>query len=401
MILGIDASRANVLQRTGTEWYSYFLIREFLSIFGAEEVRLYTKSPLVADFPPLPQSWSVHALSWPPRFLWTHLRLSAEMLVKRPDLLFVPAHTIPLVHPKKVVTTIHDIGFEHERQLYNQKTVGATSSASRGIWDILARAATLGKYSASELDYHRFSARFAVVHATKIITVSEFTKQEIIKTYNADPEKIVVVHNGYNSEIFTPLRNSAREKVAQEAVGCGQSYVISIGRLEYKKNTPRLVEAFGVYVKQHPESTVRLVLVGSQGFGFDEVAATIKKFNLKQRVCLPGWVEASQYVDLLRGAQAFIFPSLYEGFGIPLLEAMASGVPVIASQTTSIPEVVGDAAVLVDPQNTSDIADALHKLMSHQDARHHLRERGLERVKQFSWKAAGQKTAHVLREVMT
>lgn len=169
MKIGIDASRANLSERTGTEWYSYYLIQHLKKVIPSDtEVILYSKSPLVGDLGILPPHWRSVVLSWPPKFLWTQFRLSWEMVRNPVDLLFVPAHTIPIFHPQKTITTCHDIGFIRMPHLYSLK----------------------------ERMYHRLTMWFAVFFAKSIIAPSEFVKQEILHAYPVPSEKIHVIYHG-------------------------------------------------------------------------------------------------------------------------------------------------------------------------------------------------------------
>ncbi|MEK7580159.1 MAG: glycosyltransferase, partial [Patescibacteria group bacterium] len=175
MRIGIDVSPAIRRYKTGTEWYTYNLIEALKKVDLTNHFfLLYSPIPLSAELAQLPARWQNKVLPWPFKYLWTQIRLSLEMLFNQPDVLFVPAHAIPLIHPKKVITTIHDLGFERFPEAYTR-------------WQRF---------------YYRFAHRFAAEHATKIIVPSEFTKRELINLYNVSSEKIVVVPLGYDSNIF-------------------------------------------------------------------------------------------------------------------------------------------------------------------------------------------------------
>ncbi len=399
-MIGIDASRANTRTRTGTEWYTYFLIKELASILPRNfKVRLYSREPLLDDLHPLPKNFTSNVLRWPPKLLWTQLRLSLEMLIRGPELLFVPAHTIPFIHPHKLVTTLHDIGFESVESLYDNRSISSKSNPARNLISLGVSAFTKGRYAATELDYHRFSARLAVRRATKIITVSQFSRNEIINTYHIDPNKISVVHNSHDSRVFNTLRDRGKELEIQSKIGCGKNYIISIGRLESKKNTPRIISAFSSFRKKFPRSTLSLVLVGQPGFGYDRVLDSVRSAPVGS-IFMPGWLETHTYVHLLRGAQAFVFPSLYEGFGIPLLEAMACGIPVITSKICSMPEVCEDAALYVDPKSEAALSKAIERIIMDSVLQERLRGKGILRSQRFSWHVTAQKTADIILEVL-
>ncbi|PIP17482.1 MAG: glycosyl transferase family 1 [Parcubacteria group bacterium CG23_combo_of_CG06-09_8_20_14_all_35_9] len=372
MLIGIDASRANKIRKTGTEWYSYYLIRNLAKIDKKNRYLLYSKEPLREGLKDLGKNFKSKVLSWPPKFLWTQARLSWEMIRFPPDLLFVPAHTIPLIHPKKTITTCHDIGFERFPEFYSLR----------------------------ELYYHRWAMRFAIKHASHIITVSEFTKREMLEIYKINPQKIVVVHNGFNKNVF---RSTGDQKKIQETLikyKIKKPYILYIGRLEEKKNTLGLVKAFKELRAKNSElKTLKLLLIGQFGFGYEKVEGAIQKFNLRDEIIRPGWIKEEDRLHLMSGASLFVFPSFYEGFGIPPLEAMACGVPVVASRAASIPEVVGDAAFSVNPQDPQEIAEGMRRVLEDKNLREDLINKGFKRVKEFSWERCAKETLKVLLEV--
>ncbi|PIS42114.1 MAG: hypothetical protein COT24_05250 [Candidatus Kerfeldbacteria bacterium CG08_land_8_20_14_0_20_40_16] len=398
MIIGIDASRANEVKKTGTEWYAYYLIQEFKKIADPnDQLILYTKEPLRDDLAILPSNFKNKVLSWPPKYLWTQIRLSWEMIFKKPDLLFVPAHTIPFVHPKNTVTTLHDVGFERFQELYSKDTIGCQTSQLKQIINLMVRILTLGKYGSNEYDYHRFSARYALKHARKVLTISNFTKQEILNIYNrVKRDKITVIPLAYNQERL-------KTKVSAESINNTLSkyniikpYFLSIGRLEEKKNTLGLIESFQILIEKY-HFAGQLVLLGKPGYNFNQILKTIERYNLETRVIRPGWVSEEERIILLKSATVFVFPSFYEGFGIPPLEAMASGVPVVAANSASIPEVLGNAALLINPNNPQAIATGVNSILENQELRKKLIALGYERIKKYSWENTARQTMMVLK----
>ena len=191
MIIGIDASRANQREKTGTEWYSWHLIRQLVPLLSGHTIRLYTREPLLADLVDLKaQGAEERVLGWRPGIMWTHLRLSWEMIWHQPDVLLILADTVPLVHPPNTFTTIHDIAFERMPELYGQRSVQRRIGWAKPLVSLGIHILTFGQYGASELDYHRWSVRHALRACHKIFSVSKFTKQELIDVLKADPEKI-------------------------------------------------------------------------------------------------------------------------------------------------------------------------------------------------------------------
>ncbi len=373
MVIGIDASRANNNQKTGVEWYAYFIIQELKNIVPADiHVRLYTREPLKGDLAMLPPNWEEKVLYWPPRRLWTQIRLSYEMWRQPPDVLFVPAHVLPLVVPKKTFLTIHDLG-------------GLRFPTGYSLFDRL---------------HTRFYTWIAKRRAL-IITPSEFSRQEIIYLLGARPERVKTIYNGYDSDLFQPEINQEKIQTVLKKYNIHQPFFLSISRLEEKKNTRGIIEEFELFKEQGAKnkeqkniqyliSNFSLVLLGKPGHGFAKVKRVIESSRFKNDIILPGWVDTDDVPVLMSAATAFIFPSFYEGFGIPILEAFACGLPVITSNLASCPEVAHTAAILVNPYRPAEIAQAMNELVLSEKLTQSLKEAGLNRVKEFSWNKAAE-----------
>jgi len=428
MIIGIDASRANRPHKTGTEWYSYYLIRWLAKLDQENQYILYTDKPLTKGLLDLSTAQYVEGedsqsgwieydqdgfqkikspygnfkakiLKWPLRHFWTQGRLCLEMLIHKPGVLFVPSHTLPVFHPKKSLVTIHDVGFENDRCLYSKESICREGGLARRAIDLLARIVTGGKYGANSIDYLAWSTEFALKKARRIITVSEFSKQEIIKIYKADKKKIAVVHNGYNRSLYKKIENRERIEAVLESYGIDGPFLLYIGRLERKKNIPKLIEAFALLKHQNKDFKYKLVLIGNASYGYDEINYLIQEYALDDEVIMPGWVAEEDVPFVYNAAAAFVFPSLYEGFGIPLLQAMASGVPIAASEAASIPEVVGDAALLFDPNDVAAMTKAVSDIVSDARLRAELIEKGFKRAENFSWEKAARETLAVIKSL--
>lgn len=383
MILLIDASRANNEQKTGVEWYSFFVIQELKKIVPAEtRVILYTREPLKGELAQLPPNWQEKVLCWQPQRLWTQIRLSWEIWrVKMGSreyatgasvediVLFVPAHVLPLVCPARTFITIHDLG-------------GLRFPTG---------------YSLFEKWYARFATWLALRRATVFIP-SEFCKKEIENVFGAG--KIFVIPNGFDRARYYLIDDKEKIKQILEKYNIRLPYLISISRLEEKKNTAGIVEAYKIFQEKMslqsnfmPHS---LVLLGKPGYGYKKVREAIIKSGYQHTIILPGWVETEDVPYLMAGAAVFVFPSFYEGFGIPVLEAMACGVPVIASNRAALPEVADGAALFVDPYKPGDIAQAMLEIVSSPTLREELVGRGLARVREFGW----EKTASEILDVL-
>ena len=365
MIIGIDATRANKPEKTGVEWYSYHVIREMVKLNTDHTIRLYFRNTPEDGLANLGPRVEYRILHWPLKYLWTQIRLSIEMFFNPPDLLFIPAQIIPLLHPAKTVTTIHDVAFK--------------------------------PYPGSYRPHSRWYLDFAVKLATKlplILTVSEFSKSEITKYYGIAPEHIAVTPLA-----FTPAPQADKPMALTRFV-IQEPYLIFIGRLERKKNISALIHSFNEIKKEPWGKAMHLVLVGVHGYGWDEIQMTLDHSPHKSDIHLVGWVSEQEKFALLNHAVAFISLSAYEGFGLPLLEAMDRGVPVIASDQASLPEVAGDAAILVPRGNVRAVVDAVQKIQFDHQLRDTLINRGRARAQQFTWTKTAELTSMALDDVL-
>ena len=397
MIIGIDSSRANEAERTGTEWYSYHLIQELKKLDLKNKFRLYSPGFLKDGLENLPANFQSRILKSPTEMLWTQTRLSAEMLLNPPDVLFVPAHTIPIIHPKKTVVTCHDAGFERFPELYATHSIGPARGLKGLAVKAAAKIATGFKYSNNELDYHRWSMKFALKRAAKIIAVSEFTKKEIQEIYKVAGDNISVIHNGFDQEKFVPIENQAEIDSTLQKYGLNQPFYLFVGRLEEKKNIVGMLEAFALARAKEPKiGEMFFVLAGRPGYGYDRIQSAIKRLDLENSVKQTGWIPDIDRVHLLKAAKILLFASMYEGFGIPILEAFGCGTIVITSNNTSCPEVAGDAALLCDPKNPEEISAAIIKLENSENLREDLRQKGFIRAKEFSWAKCAKETLELL-----
>ena len=383
MLIGIDASRSVAQERTGTENYSLNLIRHLLALESDHHYRLYFNRP--PSFPPKAcpeprrrvggeeggaatlQPCDLHVMPFPR--LWTHLRLSWEMAHRPPDLLFVPAHVLPIVHPHRSVVTVHDLGY-----LYYPE-------AHRPL-DRL---------------YLDLSTRYNARAATHLIADSSATKRDLIERYGIEPGKITVVYPGYDNTVFQPARDEEAIEAVKARYGIAGDYALFVGTLQPRKNLIRLIEAFSNL--QYPISNIQLVIAGKKGWLYWEIFRRVKELGLEGSALFPGYIAADDLPALLSGASLFVFPSLYEGFGLPVLEAMACGTPVVCSNISSLPEVAGDAALLVDPLDVEELAAAMERVLGDESLRAELIERGFEQVSKFSWERCARQTLDVLERV--
>jgi len=363
--IGVDASRSNTAQRTGTEYYSYEIIKQMVAL-KRENIKLllYSKTPL--EYIDNNQA-GVENLAMPFPKLWSQIRLSFEIFKNPPDVLFVPAHTIPIFHGKKTVVTLHDVGFKYFPELYTPL----------------------------ERIYHNWCMRFSVKHANRIIAISKATKEDLVKLYNADEKKITVIYHGYDRKKYFVKKDPQNPKIKP----LGQ-YIYFIGRLEAKKNLITLVKAFAL-LKQNRFVKYKLVLAGRPGYQYEQISDLISSLDdfVKRDIIELGYVSDEDAPLYMRNADIFAFPSNFEGFGMPLVEAMASGVPVVASNTTSIPEILNGAGLLHSVHDHKQLCDHLLRLIGDQKAYQKYVKSGLLRATDFKWEDAASKTLEVIEEL--
>ncbi|QQR77659.1 MAG: glycosyltransferase family 4 protein [Candidatus Moraniibacteriota bacterium] len=360
MIIGIDASRAFLVKRTGIEEYSYQSIKHLRNELAKEQVVLYVRKKQVIDFD-IPEMWRVRALGW--FRCWTQGRLALEMLFHPLDALFVPAHTVPWIHPKETIVTVHGLEYEFCPEAYSW-------------WERI---------------YMRWSIKNSCRWASKIVAVSENTKKDLISLYRVPEEKIEVIYEGVscfklranNNQCESNSKINSKHQIPKP-------YFLFIGRIEARKNIARMIEAFDMF-KKKCGTNHKLVLAGKPGYGYETVAHQVAHAKYRNDIVELGYVSEEEKWQLLRNADGFLFPSLYEGFGLPILEAQSVGVPVLTSSTSSLVEVSGgDGAVFVDPLDARDIARGIEKLALDRGFRSAIIESGSRNVARFSWeKCAG------------
>lgn len=366
MLVGIDASRAVAAERTGTENYSLFLIRALLQLDRQNHYCLYFNQPPAPELLATLENIEQRVMPFPR--LWTHARLSWEMATRPPDVLFVPAHVLPLVHPPRSVVTVHDLGYLYYPQAHT----------AWARW------------------YLRWSTAYNARSAAQVIADSQATKRDLVQHCGTAPDRITVIYPGWDAT-FAPVHDPARVAAVRQRYGIAAPYVIYVGTLQPRKNLTGLLDAFASLVGEGRD--LHLAIVGKKGWLYEPLFARVRELGLEQRVHFPGYVPQSDLPALLSGARLFVLPSLYEGFGLPILEAMACGTPVVCSAVASLPEVAGDAAILVDPLDTAQLEQGLTRVLDDDMLRQQLVHRGLDRVAHFSWETSARETLEVLKTV--
>lgn len=365
MLIGIDSSRAVTAHLTGTERYAREVIAAMIRCAPQHRFRLYLRDGHAAERDAFLASLSgdVEPAIFGPARLWTHVGLSNEIAARPPDALFVPAHVLPagmartdLRNKIRAVATVHDLGYKHFPDAHPMR--------QRAMLDI--------------------GTRFTVSNAHIVIADSASTKRDVLAFYGVQESAVRVAHPGPMPLVAV---SAAESDAALEKFGLSarRPFALHVGTLQPRKNLRRLLQAWARLPSSMRDA--QLVLAGGVGWG-DEAAQLrrdVDALGLSQRVIFAGYISDLEKTALMRTAHLYVFPSLYEGFGFPVLEAQSAGVPVACSNTSSLPEVAGDAALLFDPTNVDSIADAIAQTLSDDSLRARLLTAGHANLTRFSW----------------
>ncbi|MEK6279705.1 MAG: glycosyltransferase family 1 protein [Acidobacteriota bacterium] len=351
----------------GNESYATNLVEALAEIDPTNNYTIYvTKREALERFKDRWPNFSVKSTLPHTPLIRIPLTLTGELRRNPVDVLHVQ-FTAPPVAPCPVVVSIHDLSFEHLPQTFMRR-------------------------SRMQL---RMTVRRSARQAAQVLTLTEYVRQDVTATYGISPEKITAVPLAAPSW-FAPVQDDRELQRVRQKYGIDGDYILSVGAIQPRKNLPRLLDAYSVLRRSQPEVKLpKLILVGKCAWLYDETLRKIRELGLTDSVNLTGYVPQVDLPALYSGTRCFIYPSYFEGFGLPPLEAMKCGAPVIVGNQTSLPEVVGNAAVLVDPFDIGDIAAGLTKVISDSNLRRSLRTRGLERAKLFDWRETARKTLAV------
>jgi len=380
MRIAVNAADLDHPRIDGTRIY----IQNLLKNFGLEDTRdrflIYHKK----EFNPqltFPKFENYEIIQKPFPFWWTQTRFAWEILKEKPDVLFMPMHSLPFFRSKKTKTavTIHDLAFKYFPDHFPKK----------------------------DLRRLNFFTDYAVKNSDKLIAISNSTKNDLLKIYptlNAD--KIKVIYHGYDKEIFH--ENISKEQIkkinakynlpyTRQRRGLLEAtrYIIFVGTIQPRKNIETLLDAFEILKKKEKCKDLGLVIAGCEGWLAENIVEKIKK---TPGAIMTGKFETEDLPALMAGAEVFVLPSLYEGFGLPVLEAMACGTPVAVANNSSLREVAGDAGLFFDPYSSEKLADMLLEALDDENLRDSLRQKGLERAKYFSREKCARETLEWLKK---
>jgi glycosyltransferase involved in cell wall biosynthesis len=375
--IGIDISRT-IEESTGVGYYAKNLVHALAKVDSGNDYLLYGifydcypkgwKKAVV----PKSSNFKLHqkdSPSWFVRRRWMNFRHSKENLLGEVDIVHSTAFTMPLVSKPKTVVTIHDLSIF----IYPQHHTEAN-------------------YQFVTRNVHQAARR-----ANFIIAVSESSKREVMRFLHMPEEKIGVVYEAAG-DIFHQKCPSDTVAMIKNKYKINKRYFLSVGSLEPRKNLGRALVAFKALIEMK-KADYQFVIAGGKGWKNEAFYNLIRKLDIDEHLVFTGYVPEEDLPALYQGADVFVYPSLYEGFGLPVIEAMASGVPVITSNTSSLPEVAGDAALLVRPTEVFEIYEAMEALATRPELREELRDKGKNQSNLFSWEKTAYKTLEVYRDV--
>jgi glycosyltransferase involved in cell wall biosynthesis len=307
--------------------------------------------------------------STPQRFIWDQFTYPSKAKLAEVDILHQPCFSAPLNFKKPVVVTIHDI-----ISLLFPETIPFASRMFYSKW-----------------------MPFSYRKASKIITISESTKKDIIRVLGIDEHKIKVIPLAYDRKFEKEIPTQEIEKVKKK-YSLPKEYLLHIGTLEPRKNLDFLIEAFAEVISKGNDD-LGLVITGKKGWYYEGLFEKVKNLSLEHRVIFTGYIDEVDKAAIYQGAKIFTFPSVYEGFGLPPLEAMASGIPVISSDTSSMPEVVGDAGILLSPYDKKGWIKAINELILNKALYKEMIQKNKEQIKKFDWDKTAKETIEVYKQV--
>jgi glycosyltransferase involved in cell wall biosynthesis len=373
MRIGIDAHAIGARQG-GNETYITNLIKSLADIDGDNLYTIYLANAAAATqwregFTNRYRNFSVKLLPPPTPLVRVPVYLTYELFRRPVDVLHVQ-YTAPPFCRVPVVVTIHDLAFERMPETFTR----------RGSLQL------------------KLTVRRTAKKAARVATVSEYSRQDLLSIYKLPPEKVVVTYNGVESGFTTQLSVPNEAEEVRRRFGVSRDFLLAVGSLQPRKNLVRLIRAYSRLRSEREDFRPQLVIVGRKLWLASEIFDEVKRQRWGDDVILTGYVADEDLPALYRAARAFVYPSLFEGFGLPPLEAMACGTPVVTSDVSSLPEITGDAALLIDPNDERALANALIEIVNNDRLRADLREKGIAQAKKFTWRDAAEKTLRLYQE---
>jgi len=363
MHIGIDGYEANVAERVGIGQYAYEILTHLYPLSRKHNVTVFLPSAPRGDMPPENLHWH-YRVSGPAK-LWTFIGLPLALRKNPVDVFFSPTHYIPRFTNIPRVMAIMDISYLKYPELFKAK----------------------------DLYQLRQWTAYSVAHAARIMTISQSSKNDIIKAYRVPATRVVVTYPGFSMK-ESGIRHQAPIK----------NYILSVGTIQPRKNYSRLIEAFALFLRENKQkfSDLKLLIIGKKGWMYESILDAPKKYGVENQVKFLDFVPDSELASYYKNALCFALPSLYEGFGLPVLEAMAYGCPVVVSNVSSLPEIAGKAGIYVNPESAEDIAKGLLIAVRQRNLIQgkNRTNAGLAQTKKFTWDNAAKKTLEALEKVV-
>lgn len=361
MIIGVDANEANVQERVGVGWCVFHLLFEFAKLASTDlQFCLFLKQPPQSDLPKTTPYFKYAIVS--KKTLWSQIDLPLALYLRHRnlDVFLSPAHYAPRFAPCPTVVIIHDLSYFYYPQDF----------LSKDLYQLVNW------------------TRYSVQKASKVIAVSEITKQDLIKNYHLSERKIIVIKNGFSNPVVKPIR---------PAFAVEQPYFLYLGTLQPRKNIQNLILGFEKFLLEHPH--YHLYLAGRKGWLYQDILALIEKRKLTSKIVLTDYITEAEKWFLLKHAQALVMPGFYEGFGLPILDAFYSGTPVLVSSTGALPEIAQNAALYFNPISPIELAQAMQKLVKNVKIKQSLIKNGKSIIKNYSWYEKAKRTIEICKSL--
>jgi len=371
MNIGIDINEANIPQRVGVNQVALDTFKNIVDYLGpTDKVIALSKNRPLPDMPQSSEKLTYEIFG--PKKLWVLTGLTKRLLFNRPKIsvLFSSSHYTPLFSRVPAVVYLMDLSFERFGGEY---------------------------FTSIDLSQLKRWTPLSIKKAKKILTISEFSKSEIINLYGVPEEKIKVVYPGFDKSIYHGKIPKTKQLQVKKKYGISGSYLLYVGTLQPRKNISRLIEAFAKLEKPR----LKLVIGGKKGWFYQQIFEKVKDLGIEDRVIFTGFVPNEDLPALIKSSRAYVLPSLYEGFGMPPVEAQAVGVPVVVSKTSSLPEAIGESGIYIEnPKSVDCIRDALKEVLElSPQQKEAIMIQGKENAKRFDWKESAKEILKTLKEV--
>lgn len=376
MRIGINGACLWNTAKTGVEWYAVLLLENLKDLPESQNHQFFIYYPEklgagdVEWQKKFPSNWQFIGIKWWFKYFWTQLALPRQLKKDKIDLLFVPAHVIPFLYKGKAVMTVHDLAFKY----------------------------FTNAYSAKELKYQDWAVKSAIKKSADFLVPSKTTQDDLLNFYGVAQERVHLVYHGFDYHNFKKDLSAWADLRAKHQLK--EKYFVTVGRVENKKNNLNMIKSFEVFKKESGDKDYQLVfLMGKPGFGYEQIREYAEQSEFKDDIKFLGYLSRAELKTALSGARVFLFPSLYEGFGFPILEAMAVELPVITSNYGAMAEIAGDGAILVDPLNINELASAMKGLAFDESLRQELIAKANLILPKFTWKNAAELTMRAFLKI--